>query len=419
MGRRKKSEFPKATIHKASNRSRLRVCGHEVWLGVAGSPEAERRYRDILAAWAASGGTSIDAALDLPAAGPAAPSDSAPVTAPEPAVPAASPPPAAITVGTLILAYLEHVAAGRTKAELRTVSQWGRAREISHALFTRHHVPVNDFGPRMLREVRDELALTPKRYTFTPDKAHRARTHVNRLVREIVSLFRWGVSEQLVAVTTWQALLTTPHLKRGKSPARETDKREPAPDADVEKVLRHLPPVIADLIRFARLVACRPDEAARLRLADTAPAAGVLKWTLIAHKTAAVTGRPKEIPIGPRAEALARRWAAGKDPTEVVFARADRGRVRGPGMIATRPYRSPRQRFQTDEIRKAIHAACDLAGVTHWTPYQLRHAGLTAIRKKCGVEAEAAVAGWTTPKLAYHYAALSFDEAAAAARRLG
>jgi hypothetical protein len=419
MGRRKSSEFPRAKVHGRSGMARVRVCGKEVWLGPAGSPAADQRYRQILAAWVASGGRSIDDALvvDQPAAVevPRTPAKRKRAERPRADSRPAS---AAMTVGGLVLAYLASIKAGRTDAEVRQLSKWWRAREIGNALLSRAAVPVAQFGPRMLREVRDELAATPKTYKVADSIKHRARSYVNRLVRETVAMFAWGVSEELVPVEVWQALQTTPPLRAGESRARETSPRLPVTPAEVDPILPFMPPVLADMVRFCRLVSCRPMEACNLRMADVEPCAGVLKWTLDRHKTAH-HGVIKQIPIGPRAEAIVRRWAAGKSPDTPVFARADRDRVKVEGTIRTKAYRSTREAFTTEEIRKAIQSACDLAERPRWTTYQLRHAGLGEVRAELGVEAEAAVAGWTSAKLAYHYAPLKFEEGAKAARRLG
>lgn len=421
MGRRKNTEFPRAKVHAASGRSRVRVCGREIWLGPAGSPEADRRYREILAAWVASGGKSIDTAGEPATTTRSMPT--APASTATPPTPAATTSPAEsvipdLTVGGLVIQYLAHIQAGRTKAELASVSKWWRAREVGNATYSRQALPVTQFGPRVLREIRDELANSPKQYEFEGGPQYRARTHVNRLVREIVTMFGWGVSEELVPVTVWQALKTTPHLRPGESKARETEKRQPVTDDHFEAVLPFLPPVVADLLRFARLASCRPDEAARLRMEDVEPAGAVFKWTLRKHKTQRTVGT-KAIPIGPRAAAVMQRWAAGKQPADLVFSRADRDRVQVEGTIPMRTLRSKRQQFDTDQITKWVRTACDLAKTPRWTTYQLRHAGLTAVRRECGVEAEAAIAGWTTPKLAYHYAQLAFEEGAAAAAKLG
>jgi hypothetical protein len=418
MGRRKSSEFPRPKVHARSGMARVRVCGKEVWLGPAGSPAADQRYRQILAAWVASGGRTID---DAVAGKPAAAVEVAVKTRPtrrRAGEGARAKPAPTMTVGGLVLAYLASIKAGRTEAEVRGLSKWWRAREIANALFSRSAVPVTQFGPRMLREVRDELAATPKTYKVDEAIKHRARSHINRMVRETVAMFAWGVSEELVPAEVWQALQTTPHLRAGESQARETKPRQPVAPAEFQAILPFLPPVFADLVRFCRLASCRPIEACNLRMRDVEPCAGVLKWTLDRHKTAH-HGIIKQIPIGPKAEAIVRRWAAGKSPDTPVFARADRERVKVKGTISTRPYRATRQTFTPEEIRKAIQSACDLAERPKWTTYQLRHAGLGQVRAELGVEAEAAVAGWTTPKLAYHYARLQFEEGAEAARRLG
>lgn len=418
MGRRKSSEFPRAKVHARSGMARVRVCGKEVWLGPAGSAAADQRYRQILAAWVASGGRSIDDGIGNE---PALDNQPAVAKVKRPRNPSRQDVPKArstMTVGGLVLAYLASIKAGRTDSEVRALSKWWRARELANALFSRSAVPIAQFGPRMLREVRDELAATPKTYEVADEIKHRARSHVNRLIRETVAMFAWAVSEELVPADVWQSLKTTPHLRAGESQARETRPRQPVTAEDVEAILPFLPPVLADAVRFCRLVSCRPIEACNLRMRDVQPCAGILKWTLDRHKTAH-HGIIKQIPIGPKAEAVIRRWAAGKAPAMPVFARADRDRVKVKGTIATKPYRSTRQTFTPEEIRKAIAAACDLAERPRWTTYQLRHAGLTEVRAKLGVEAEAAVAGWSTPKLAYHYASLKFEEGAEAARRLG
>lgn len=419
MGRRKSSEFPRPKVHARSGMARVRVCGREVWLGPAGSPAADQRYRQILAAWVASNGQTIDEALDTPKPPAAAKPDRPPARRRSPAA-TAKPATAntTMTVGGLVIAYLASIKAGRTEEQVRSLSKWWRAREIGNALFSRAAIPVTQFGPRMLREVRDELAATPKTYDVAKEFKHRARSHINRLVRETVAMFSWGVSEELVPVEVWQALKTTPHLKAGESAARETKPRQPVSAEDFDAILPFLPPVLADMVQFCRLVSCRPIEACLLRMQDVEPCAGILKWTLDHHKTAH-HGIIKQIPIGPRAEEIVRRWAAGKAPDAPVFARADRDRVKLKGTIKTKTLRAKRTTFTPEEIRKAIQSACLMAKRPKWTTYQLRHAGLGRVRAELGVEAEAAVAGWSTPKLAYHYARLQFEEGAEAARRLG
>ena len=50
MGRRKKSTTPVPSIHKQSGRSRVRIKGKTIWLGKAGSKQAEENYKQVLGA---------------------------------------------------------------------------------------------------------------------------------------------------------------------------------------------------------------------------------------------------------------------------------------------------------------------------------------------------------------------------------
>jgi integrase len=433
MGRRSSSTIPRPVVDAAKGRERIRICGRTIWLGKAGSPVARERYHALVTAWVASDGKSIDAALDGPAFATAnvksedrSSLSKAPPPRRSPAAGSTSAQndqksqaaPETLTVGGLCLRYMADVRGTRSPEELRGHSRWWRAREVTRALYSRREVAAATFGPRLLRDVRDDLARLPKRGKVDGKAVTRTRAGVNRLVREIVAMFRWGVGEELVPVATWQALTATPHLKAGQSPAREATPRKPVSDADIEATVAHLPAVLADMVRLLRITACRPDEVCRMRMADIRPDAGVLRWTLDAHKTAH-HGVERCIPLGKRAADIITRWAAGKPDDAPVFSRTDRGRVITEGTIQMRRLRHCREAFKPEDIRKAVRQACTAAEITVWTPYQLRHAALTDVRLHHGIDAEIALAGWTSPRLANHYAKVSFAEGAKLARAIG
>ena len=95
-----------------------------------------------------------------------------------------------------------------------------------------------------------------------------SRPYVNHLCAYIKRAFKWGVSKELVPVAVHQALLAVPGLKRGKTEAREPEPVGPVPEAVVDATLPHLSPVVADMVRFQRLVGCRPGEVCSLRPCD-------------------------------------------------------------------------------------------------------------------------------------------------------
>jgi len=412
MGRRRSDVVPKPVVDARSGHERIRVCGRVVWLGAAGSDVARARYAAVRDAWIASNGTSIEAGLASPAFG----------RKPEPvALEPKAPPPVPgcdLTVGGLCLAYLASIKGSLTAEQLAKKSRWWRAREVANALYSRRAVLVNGFGPRMLREVRDELASTPKLAKRNGKTQLRARQHVNRLIRETTAMFAWGVSEEMLPVSILQALKTTPPLKPGDSPAREGAPRGHVPLEVVDATLPHLPAVMADLVRFMLTTAVRPDEARRLRMADVEQVeAGVWCWTLKDHKTAH-HGLTRQIPLGRAAMAIVHRWAAGKPATAPVFARSDRA-VANDDVISIRRWRLACEEFQVADIRKAIQRAAVAGKQPKWTTYQLRHTALREVRLAHGIEAEKALAGWTTTKLADHYAQVAFEEGVALVRKIG
>jgi hypothetical protein len=90
-------------------------------------------------------------------------------------------------------------------------------------------LPAAEFSPLKLKAVRDRMVA-----------AGLSRGVVNQRIRRIVRVFKWGVAEELVAETTWQALKAVPGLERGRSAARETAPVQPVADAAVEAVLPFL-----------------------------------------------------------------------------------------------------------------------------------------------------------------------------------
>jgi integrase len=420
MGMRHHASLPRPTVHKRTGYARLRLGGKEYWLGPAGSQEADQRYAQHLAAWAASGCKSAE--LPPPQAAQPAATSPMPATAPAPTpiTLAATHSTPVMTVGGLMLRYLASIKGNKTAEELRGCSKWWNARVVANALETRRAVPLDRFGPKMLKDVQSELASRPKKQRQDGEAVMLTRYMVNRTIKEIVAMFAWAVGEELVPADRLVSLRCVKSLRAGESLARESVPVSPVSDNDIEAILPHLPPVVADLVRFARLTAVRPSEACRLRTADidTGDNLPAPRWTLEKHKTAH-KGKVREIAIGPRARQIIERWAAGKSPTDPVFATGDLGRARTSGTIAKRKRRTKRNAFTSTDIRKDIAAACRAAGLPTWTTYQLRHAGLSDVRRKMGLEAAQAHGGHATAKMTEHYARLTFQDAARVALKIG
>ena len=80
--------------------------------------------------------------------------------------------------------------------------------------------PVDEFKPSSLKLVRDEM-IQSRRF---------CRRMVNRYAQRIVSVFGWGVENDLVQETTWRALKSVKSLPEGYPGTFDNEEREPVPE---------------------------------------------------------------------------------------------------------------------------------------------------------------------------------------------
>ena len=86
-------------------------------------------------------------------------------------------------------------------------------------------IPVDEFKPSCLKLVREQMVKS-RRF---------CRNTVNRHTQRIVSIFGWGVSEELVQETTHRALKTVKSLPEGTLGTFDHPEREDVPDLEREK----------------------------------------------------------------------------------------------------------------------------------------------------------------------------------------
>jgi len=415
MGRRHVDALPAMRLHSRSGNARVRIGGTECWLGPWGSAEARLRYDELVAAWIASGRKSVEAA-----APPAAPAP----TIPEPVE---LPTSADVTVGELARAWIASIERERG-GKHRRASNWNGAIAAARALRPVAAMPAKDFGPRALQDVRRRLVDTPilrKRRlpdgTETTEAIPRSRRYVNDTVGRIRQLFNWAVGLELIPPERAYALSRIRALPIGQG--RETDRRTEVTAEVVNATLPHLTDEVRALVLFIRWTACRPSEAARLRMCDVHDTdRPIWRYRPPMHKTAH-RGQFRDVPIGPQARAILEAHAKGQADDEYVFdPRRSLARVVSNG-ATIKLRRKPSSRvgnvFTSDAIRVAIQRAAAAAGVPAWTPYQLRYLRLREIRRDYGPEAARATAGHTRDSMTAHYAPPSWEAAAGAAAASG
>jgi len=436
MGRRPSGALPMMRRHKPTNTARITVGGKVVSLGRWGSPEAQDRYDTLMAAFIASGRTTVDAGMAV-IGRPAAP-PSPPEAVDTPQATLAPRDAAGLTVGELARAWLRDIEA--TRPDYRRTSLWHGAVAASRAVRPFATMPVAAFGSRALVEVQRHLVNTTVPVgklndDGTPAKVKRlSRRYINDIVGRVRQLFHWGVLHELVPDDRVKALEIVPALAKGQTAARENPDRKPVRPSIVRATLPYMTAEVADLIWFIRLTGCRPSEAARMktcRIRDRHKA--VWRYVPRRHKTAH-RGKQRHVAIGPEAQAIIEAHTAGRSARAYVFtpqrsvpARKPRG-----GVISMEPRKpSPRagKRFTKDAILRAVTRAIQKANTAraekglpplpHWTPYQLRYTRLREIRKAGGREAAQAIAGHSRATMTDHYAPANWSRAARFAAKHG
>jgi len=341
-----KRRFPKPYAHP-SGQDRIRLDGKDVYLGKTGSIEAKQEYDRRKLEWqiAQSGGQTV------------------------------------YLFQVIELNVIEH---GYLRGAKLTNRGYVVRKALEQAgLATR--VP-SELRPADLENFLDTLAAqvieeTDREGNVVSRRPRYTRGTCNEMGRILRGVVKWGERKGHVPVGTLHRLDAAEFLRRGRSPARESKRVQPVSDETLEATLPHLPPVVADLARFQRLTGCRPDEACRLRLADTTVEIvrvggrdlRVRLWRLEQHKTAH-HGKERAIWIGPKALLVITRNANGDEDAPVF---------RTPAGAA----------YRRDSYAYAIRRACVREGIERWSPNQLRHARATELNKSVGLDIAGAVLG--------------------------
>lgn len=266
MGRRR-NQIPNRIIHRNSGLERVVWKGRSIYLGKPGSPEADAKFRRIVASILSSG---------------------------EPC-----PDPSTLTVAFLARRFMVY-----TRESFPASSREPKAYQRSMDLLT--------------QALGDLLAdqVTPARFAAARDswaKSCSVRT-VNKFHNHALAAFRWGVTVELVPAPVWHALQAVQRLKPRRSAARDPKQVGPVDWATVEATLPRVRPVVADMIRLQWLTGMRSGELLAMTPAQLTDGA----YRPHHHKNA-WRGHSREIPLGPRALEILLPYLDGRAPGDKVF----------------------------------------------------------------------------------------------------
>lgn len=425
--------MPRVSVVRPSMNARVRIGGRAHWLGRCpdGKVTAEQIARAARLWNEYLTGRSADPAPPPAAAAPALPApadDQVPDT------------PAGITVAQLGIKYLDRCEAYYRTPDGKTTSSVAGVQMALRALFQFADLPAAEFGPRMLKAMRDALVLEG-----------RPRVTINRVAKTVRRMFKWAASEELVPAEAWHALEAVAPIQKGRTdsphlPAPpELPPVDEVPEAIVEATLPHLPPVVAAMVRLQRWTGARPGEVVLLRPCDVDRSGDVWVFTPAHHKLAwREESTPRRITIGAEGQRVLLPYLL-RSPTAYCFSPRDAERARAarrreerkspltPSQRARRPKRDgqrrPGERYTTASYRRAITNAVDRANrdreangiepLPNWAPNQLRHLRAGEIEERLGIEAAGAVLGHADLRTTQVYAKRKLQLATAVARQIG
>jgi len=325
-----------------------------------------------------------------------------------------------VTVDELAAAYLTYAKA-RLRSDYSNVSTI--VKDFLLPLYGGEY-PVEKFTPKCLKSLREAM-IQSQRF---------CRGTINRYTSRVVTIFSWGVSEELVQETTHRALKTVRHLEEGHDGTWDNAPRTDIDEDTVEKVQRVMVPTLFAMTQIQDRHGMRSGDICNMRVGEIdrtskrAQKNGFWYYTPASHKTQKRTGKKTVFPLNEYEQKLVEPYLHGKTAEAAVFSprtamqehavarRANRKTKIPPSQAAREKARKAKPKqysefYNPDSYRKAIKHAIAKANrqlpeherVPHWFPYLLRHTAITRESLENGKDAAQALAGHTSPRMTENY----------------
>ena len=351
-----------------------------------------------------------------------------------------------VTVSQLILAFHRHAEAYYRREDGTATSELNEFRYSLRPLRELYGAePAADFGPRKLKAVRQRMI-----------DAGWCRTLINRRVKRVRHVFKWGVAEELVPPDVFDKLAAVGGLAKGRTKAPESEAVEPVAEAHVAATLPFLTAHPRAMVELQLLTGMRPGEVRLMRAGEIDTGGDVWLYRPSQHKTRH-RGKARVVVLGPRAREIVKPFltlgtqAFLFSPRAAVELRRTEMRARRKSKVqpsqVSRKKRKPQKQpgacysanTYAQAVAKAVLAAntaaacakctklapadrcdaCTAAAIPHWHPHQLRHTHATEVRRRFGLEAAQVALGHAQAQVTEVYAERDLTLAAKVARQIG
>lgn len=302
---REKRRNPGYLLHRPTGQARVRLRIHgrlrDVYLGPHGSPTSWEKYHWLLAEQfqeCGSCGSAVDAIVNR-----------------EPGV----------TIAELALQYDDFFSEYYVKdGEITN----GRFRAVVGPLVTLYGSTLAaEFGPSKLRAVREHIIIRGHAGQAEYDENGNllesgeplSRKYVNALIRDLLRMFKWGVSRELLPVAVHESLATVESIRKGKdNRLQEAKPVRPVPDEHFWSVVNAVAPQIATMLQVQRLAGMRPDEVTIMRPHDIERPGDLWVYRPESHKLD-WRDMEKKILLGPKSQSLLEPWLDEREFDAYLF----------------------------------------------------------------------------------------------------
>jgi integrase len=257
--------------------------------------------------------------------------------------------------------------------------------------------PVADFGPLKLRAVRDAMVAGDPNQKDRAGKPNPrkpwSRNTVNRQVKRLRAIIRWGVSWEMVTTFVVDALDTVSSLTEGETAAAESIPRVPVSDVAFHAVRGVLREKHRDMLDLLSLTGARPGELLKLTTGIIDRSGPIWRCELAKHKTSH-KGKQRVLFFNEAAQLILKKYLSA-DPDEQLL------------------------KMRRDNFGHVIQRACERAKVTPFCPYQIRHTVATKVVDEMGAEFAQRLLGHSKAAMTREYSKTAEKQAKEAVKRLG
>lgn len=347
----------------------VRLDGKDVILGKWNTKESKAKYKTVVAQWLSPVPILEDSTIE-------------------------------ISVSEVCVDYATHSKQNYKPTPDGRANEWGTVKRVMkdvRRLFG--STPAKDFKALRFKAVREEFV-----------KQGVSRYVANKYSRHIIKAFKLAAENEKLPPENYQSMKAVEPLKKGKTTAHENDPIKPIDEKTVEKTLQHLHGIAVDMVRIQLLTGMRPGEVCQLK-PNCIDSSGEIWLFKPEHHKNEHRDQSRVICIGNQAQGVLRPYLLRDkdsfcfDPSEAVEQVRRRrnlerntpegqGNVRGSSLKHGKRKRTAGKQYSASAYRRAIHRACDAAGIPRWSPNRLRKTAGTKIRRETGsLEVAQAVLG--------------------------